>query len=70
MAVSISWQSALTTDTNLPRNDTCLQCHVDGVQQSAGTNCMLCHLYHDTSKDPALRALKRKELTIEKLKGG
>ncbi len=62
-------KSVLTTDTNLPRRDVCLRCHIDGAHQSAGTGCMLCHLYHDTSKDPALRAIKTKELSIEKLKG-
>jgi hypothetical protein len=61
--------SALTADVNLPAHAVCVQCHADGVAQSAGTGCMLCHLYHDTSRDPAKRAAARPALTIDKLLG-
>ncbi len=30
---------------------------------------MLCHLYHDTSKDHVLRDARRKEITIEAIFG-
>ena len=42
-------ESSATADTNLPDNSVCKRCHVDS-RQSAGTNCMLCHLYHGTTK--------------------
>jgi hypothetical protein len=39
-----------TAGVNLPDNALCRDCHRDNAaSQSAGTNCMLCHLYHDTS---------------------
>lgn len=62
-------KSELTSDVNLPKKELCLQCHVDNAQRSAGTNCMLCHLYHDTSKNPEVRASKLKEVSIEVLTG-
>ncbi len=61
--------SAATADVDLPGKDVCQRCHIDGAQQSAGTGCMLCHLYHDTSKDPAVRDGRRKEVTIEAIFG-
>jgi len=39
-----------TADTNLPDKAACQRCHIDGERESAGTVCMSCHLYHDTSK--------------------
>ena len=42
-------ESSATADTNLPDNSVCKRCHADS-RQSAGTNCMLCHLYHSTTK--------------------
>lgn len=42
--------SSRTADVNLPPHAVCVRCHADGVAQSAGTACMLCHIYHDTSK--------------------
>lgn len=61
--------SELTTDINLPKKERCAQCHVDGATQSAGTGCMSCHLYHDTSKNVALRARRRKPLTADSFTG-
>lgn len=61
--------SAETADVNLPKKDVCQRCHIDGETQSAGTSCMLCHLYHDTSKDHVLRDSRRKEITIEAIFG-
>ncbi len=63
-------KSEPTSDVNLPKNELCLQCHIDARHQSAGTNCMECHLYHDTSKNPELRPKKRKEVSLDVLKGG
>jgi hypothetical protein len=60
-------QSSATADTNLPKHEVCEQCHIDGSARSAGANCVLCHLYHDTSKDPAVHLKKRKEVPLEKL---
>ena len=51
------------------RRAVCVQCHADGVAQSAGTECMLCHLYHDTSRDPAKRAAGRPAVTLDELLG-
>ena len=62
-------ESAKTADVNLPKKDVCQRCHIDGETQSAGTSCMLCHLYHDTSKDHVLRDARRKEITIEAIFG-
>ncbi len=53
--------SELTSDINLPSRDMCRRCHVDGVVQSAGTRCTECHLYHDVSKVPALRAMRQRQ---------
>ena len=47
--------SEATSDVNLPARALCQTCHIDGTSQSAGTQCTLCHLYHDTTKDPMLR---------------
>jgi hypothetical protein len=62
-------QSALTGDVNLPDRALCARCHADGKPQSAGTACTLCHLYHDTSKDPARASAARPSVTIEELLG-
>ena len=61
--------SELTTDVNLPNKERCTQCHVDGALQSAGTDCMSCHLYHDTSKNGALRASRRRAQTTDVFTG-
>jgi hypothetical protein len=61
--------SELTTDINLPKKERCVQCHVDGATQSAGTGCMACHLYHDTSKSAVLRAGRRTPQTIDVFTG-
>jgi hypothetical protein len=55
--------SALTSDLNLPGTQVCAQCHADNVSQSAGTECTLCHAYHDTGTPHAASPL----LTIETL---
>ncbi len=62
-------ESAETAQVNLPPKDVCQRCHIDGEAQSAGTSCMLCHLYHDTSKDHVVRDNRRKEITIEAIFG-
>ena len=61
--------SELTSDINLPKNERCAQCHVDGAIQSAGTGCTSCHLYHDTSKNLALRARRRTPSTTDTFTG-
>jgi hypothetical protein len=62
-------QSEQTSDVNLPNKGVCQKCHVDDSVRSAGTDCMLCHLYHDTSKDMKTRALKQKVIAIDLLTG-
>ncbi len=62
-------ESAETAQVNLPPKDVCQRCHIDGDTQSAGTSCMLCHLYHDTSKDHVVRDNRRKEISIEAIFG-
>jgi hypothetical protein len=57
-------KSEATRDINLPKKELCLRCHVDGAPQSAGTDCMLCHLYHDTSQHPEVRAARLKDVPI------
>ena len=54
---------------NLPKKDVCQRCHIDGETQSAGTSCMLCHLYHDTSRDPAQRAAVQRPIPVAVLLG-
>ena len=61
--------SERTSDTNLPARERCMRCHVDGTFQSAGTDCVSCHRYHDTSKSAALRGARRRELSIDALTG-
>ena len=61
--------SERTSDVNLPKKDLCLRCHRDTGHQSAGTACMLCHLYHDTSKHPEIRTAKLKTVTLDVLTG-
>jgi hypothetical protein len=58
-----------TADVNLPGHAVCLQCHADGKPQSAGTDCVLCHLYHDTTKHPADRAKATPAASLDKLLG-
>ena len=62
-------RSERTSDVNLPNKELCLRCHVDTGHQSAGAGCMLCHLYHDTSKQPEMRAAKITTVTLEALTG-
>jgi hypothetical protein len=60
-------RSEATADVNLPKNEVCTRCHADDRPQSAGTRCMLCHVYHDTSRDPALRAARHKVVPLDRL---
>src|SRR6185369_5511611 len=60
--------SAVTADVNLPHRAVCAECHADGRAQSAGTACIGCHLYHDTSKDRRRRA-GQPQLTVDVLRG-
>lgn len=62
-------QSVLTSDTNLPGIALCQRCHVDGAPQSAGTSCMLCHVYHDTTKNPDLRRQHPRQQSLDALTG-
>ncbi len=43
-------QSAPTSEVNLPGKGLCERCHSADPVTSAGTECVLCHLYHDTSR--------------------
>jgi len=62
-------QSVLTSDVNLPTKELCEQCHGANVVTSAGTDCVLCHLYHDTSKDLGLRARAQMPIPVAVLLG-
>ncbi|HEY8516277.1 MAG TPA: cytochrome c3 family protein [Candidatus Binatia bacterium] len=62
-------QSAPTSDVNLPGKELCERCHGPDPTTSAGVECVLCHLYHDTSKDPALRAGVQKPIPVSVLLG-
>lgn len=61
--------SALTSDINLPAKERCVQCHVDGAIQSAGTACIACHRYHHTSQSTALPTRQRTPLSLDLLTG-
>jgi Cytochrome c7 and related cytochrome c len=63
-------ESELTSDVNLPSKALCQTCHVDGSEKSAGTSCTLCHLYHDTTKNPQLRHAPQTEQSLDALMGG
>lgn len=63
-------ESEKTSDVNLPSRALCQTCHADDSSASAGTNCMLCHLYHDTTKDPTLRKAPHTEQSLDTLLGG
>lgn len=56
-------ESEATADVNLPAPQVCAQCHADEVSQSAGTECTLCHVYHDARAPHAASPL----LTIDTL---
>ncbi len=62
-------QSSLTSDVNLPAKELCAQCHAADSVKSAGTTCVLCHLYHDTSKDLGLRAHAQQRIPVAVLLG-
>jgi hypothetical protein len=62
-------QSAPTADVNLPGKELCEQCHGPDPVTSAGVDCVLCHLYHDTSKDLALRARAQAPIAVDVLLG-
>jgi len=64
-----SRSSALTSDVNLPGKALCEQCHGPDPVRSAGDGCALCHLYHDTSKDPAQRAAAQVPIPVAVLLG-
>lgn len=61
--------SERTEEIHLPSNEVCAACHSEDANRGAGNECMLCHLYHDTSKDPALREKRRKMVGFEALRG-
>jgi len=46
-------RSTDTADVNLPRRELCQQCHSADAGRSAGTQCVLCHIYHETSGNEA-----------------
>ena len=62
-------QSASTSDVNLPSREVCAVCHSADASSSAGTNCILCHPYHDTSKDPALGRARHLAVPLKALLG-
>jgi hypothetical protein len=62
-------QSAATSDVNLPGKALCASCHGPDPVTSAGTECALCHLYHDTSKDLGLRARAQAPIPVPVLLG-
>jgi hypothetical protein len=64
-----SRQSTATSDVNLPAKELCEKCHGADPVKSAGTACVLCHLYHDTSKDLALRAHAQQPIPVAVLLG-
>lgn len=57
-------RSTLTAQVNLPKLEVCAQCHADDAAQSAGTDCVLCHTYHDTS----VRHVASPEQTLDVLR--
>jgi hypothetical protein len=61
--------SAATSDVNLPPKELCAKCHTESVASSAGAGCVLCHLYHDTSKGPAQRAAVQRAIPVAVLLG-
>jgi hypothetical protein len=62
-------QSALTGDVNLPAKELCQKCHGADAATSAGVDCVLCHLYHDTSKDLGLRGHAQLPIPVAVLLG-
>jgi len=62
-------QSTATSDVNLPGKALCESCHGPDPVTSAGTECALCHLYHDTSKDLAARARAQAPIPVPVLLG-
>ena len=56
-------ESRETSEVNLPGKDVCTACHVDGERASAGTVCMQCHVYHDTSRTTVAAADGEKACT-------
>jgi hypothetical protein len=61
--------SSKTSDVNLPSKELCAKCHTESAATSAGSECALCHLYHDTSKDPARRAAVQRTISVAVLLG-
>ena len=61
--------SAKTSDVNLPPKELCAKCHTEDAANSSGSECALCHLYHDTSKDPAHRAAVQRAIPVAVLLG-
>lgn len=62
-------QSSDTADVNLPPLELCQKCHHEDAERSAGTQCVLCHQYHDTSKDGVERRVARRTVPIDVLTG-
>jgi hypothetical protein len=61
--------SSDTADVNLPGRELCQKCHREDTKRSAGTQCVLCHLYHDTSRGEANRSVPHRTLPIDVLTG-
>ncbi|MBM4243930.1 MAG: hypothetical protein FJ148_08965 [Deltaproteobacteria bacterium] len=61
--------SSKTSDVNLPPKELCAKCHTEDAASSAGARCALCHLYHDTSRDPAQRAAAQRTIPVAVLLG-
>lgn len=62
-------ESRDTTEVNLPGKELCQKCHRPEAARSAGTQCVLCHSYHDTIADPAGRHPLQKNIPLDTLTG-
>lgn len=62
-------ESRATSDASLPGKAICQRCHLDGSEASAGSECVLCHVYHGEGAHlPAAGDARR--LSIDVLTGG
>jgi hypothetical protein len=61
--------SEMTSQVNLPDNVLCQRCHDDGARQSAGTDCVGCHVYHLPGVEPGSAAVPRPRQSMEALTG-
>lgn len=57
--------STATAQVNLPGNQLCRRCHVDGAVVSAGTECVLCHVYHERGGHPQLPLPRQRQRDVD-----